>query len=132
LIGAEANAIAPGKRPLSSMSPTIVLKDGRPVLTLGAAGGPTIVTEVVWAIIRFIDLESGVVDAVRLHHQWIPNRLFCESTVDPEIRDGLARLGHEIDVRREIAIGQAISFDPSTGMFTGVHDPRTQGKAAGR
>lgn len=135
LVGAEANAIAPGKRPLSSMSPTIVLKDGKPILTLGAAGGPTIITEVVWAIIRSVDLEMGIADAVaqpRLHHQWSPNRVLCESSLDSKIREGLAAMGHQVTTTRSIAVGQAIRFDPSTQRFTGVHDPRTAGKAGGK
>ena len=135
LVGAEANAIAPGKRPLSSMSPTIVLKDGEPILTLGAAGGPTIISEVVWAIIRSVDLEMGVADAVaapRMHHQWSPNRVLCEEAVDSNIREGLQAMGHQITIARNIAVGQAIRFDKATGLFTGVHDPRTNGKAAGR
>ncbi len=135
LVGADANAIAPGKRPLSSMSPTIVCKNGEPVFTVGAAGGPRIITQVVWAIVRYIDLKTGAADAValpRLHQQWSPDVLYCEQNFDLAIREKLAALGHKIQVTSGAGICQAISFDAKTGLFTGVHDPRTNGKASGR
>ncbi len=134
LIGGENNAIAAGKRPLSSMSPTIVFKDGQPVLTLGAAGGPKIITEVVWAIINHLDLGMPIgkaVGAPRLHHQWSPDRLLVESTMDPATVKSLESKGHRVQLSDEVGITQAISFDTKTGMFTGVADPRTEGKAAG-
>ncbi len=92
LIGGKANAIAPGKRPLSSMSPTIVLKRGDPVLTVGAAGGPKIITQVVLAITRHLDLGlplDRAIAAPRFHHQWVPRRLFVEETLDATLMDKL-------------------------------------------
>ena len=97
LVGSENNSIAPGKQPLSSMSPTIVLKDGKPILTLGAAGGPKIITQVVLGIIRVIDLEWSVEKAVgegRWHHQWLPNRLFVEGNFEESILDALRSQAH--------------------------------------
>lgn len=135
LVGSDANAIAPGKRPLSSMSPTIVLKDGQPVLTLGAAGGPTIISEVVWTIVRYVDQQMPLDEAIampRLHHQWSPDRVLCERKLDESIQQRLAALGHRVVPRDSIAVGQAISLDSASGQFVGVHDPRTVGKAAGR
>ncbi len=135
LIGSENNSIEPGKRPLSSMSPTIVLKDGQPILTVGAAGGPKIITQVVWAIINHLDLEMSVAEAVaeaRVHHQWTPDRLLVESTLDQSIVDRLEALGHDVQKSRVVGITQAISLDPATGLFTGTHDPRTPGKAKGQ
>ena len=82
LLGNRNNSIEPGKRPLSSMSPTIVLKDGQPVLTLGAAGGPKIITQVVLGIIQALDLQRPVdrcVAAARWHHQWRPHVLMVEA-----------------------------------------------------
>src|SRR5439155_9751119 len=76
LIGAEANAVEPRKRPLSSMSPTIVLENGQPILTLGAAGGPTIITQVVQTLVRRLDLNLPLDQALaqpRIHHQWSPD-----------------------------------------------------------
>ena len=75
LVGSENNSIAAGKRPLSSMSPTIVLKDGQPIMTAGAAGGPKIITQVVWAIINHLDLGLPVNEAIaraRVHHHGRP------------------------------------------------------------
>ncbi len=134
LIGGENNAVAGGKRPLSSMSPTIVLKDGHPVMTVGAAGGPKIITEVVWAIINHLDLGMPVDEAIaapRIHHQWSPDRLLVESTLDDQIAEQLETLGHEIVRSTNVGITQAISFDPKTKLFAGAHDPRTTGSAAG-
>src|SRR5205814_2637542 len=82
LIGAEANAVAPRKRPLSSMSPTIVLENGQPVLTIGAAGGPTIISQVVQGLVRRFDLGIPLPDALaqpRIHHQWSPDLLRVEN-----------------------------------------------------
>src|SRR5205085_666638 len=81
LVGAEANAVAPGKRPLSSMSPTIVLKDGKPLIALGAAGGPKIISDVVIALVGMLDLGLSPAEALakpRIHHQWSPDELMVE------------------------------------------------------
>jgi gamma-glutamyltranspeptidase/glutathione hydrolase len=132
LVGAEANAIAPGKRPLSSMSPTIVLRDGRPILTLGAAGGPKIITQVVMAILYHLDLGLTLPEAVRaprIHHQWRPDRLLVERSLEPAIVASLEELGHEVRRSRSVGVTQAIALTPAGRV--GVHDPRVEGKAAG-
>jgi len=132
LVGAEANAVAPGKRPLSSMSPTIVLKDGEPVLTLGGAGGPRIITEVVLAIIRFIDEKLPLDECLgrpRLHHQWRPDRLFLEEGFGEDMIHALKNRGHQIELLEYAGVAQAITLLPS-GEFVGVSDPRVPGKAA--
>lgn len=134
LLGAEANAVAAGKRPLSSMSPTIVLRDGRPVLTLGAAGGPTIITQVVQTIVHHVDLGRPLPEAVaapRIHHQWRPDRLRIEESFDPTIADRLAGRGHALDRRKSIGVLQAIAAESDGTGLIGVHDPRVAGKAAG-
>src|SRR5262249_7912403 len=101
LVGAENNSVAPGKRPLSSMSPTIVLdKDGKPIMTVGAAGGPKIITQVVLAIIRVLDFGQSLSDAVegkRFHHQWRPNLVSYEKGLTPEIVEGLRKRGHNVE-----------------------------------
>ncbi len=135
LVGAEANSVAPGKRPLSSMSPTIILKDGRPVMTVGAAGGPKIITQVVLAIIRRLDLHLSLEHAVsnpRIHHQWLPDALYCEPNLDQAQRNRLQALGHTIKLSRSAGVCQAIWFDSSTRTFVGVADPRANGCANGR
>ena len=135
LVGSENNSIAPGKRPLSSMSPTIVLKDGKPVMTVGAAGGPKIITQAVWAIINHLDLKMTVGEAIaakRVHHQWSPDRLAVESSLDADQVEYLMAKGHKVWKSHEVGISQAISYDPATGQFEGAHDPRVPGKAAGQ
>jgi gamma-glutamyltranspeptidase/glutathione hydrolase len=133
LVGAEANAIAPGKRPLSSMSPTIVMKGDEPVLTVGAAGGPKIITQVVQTIVRSIDLKqplSEAVDSPRVHHQWRPDVLLAEETVPRAVIQRLKSLGHDVRPNDYSGVTQAISRD-GTGTFHGVSDPRVKGSAAG-
>ena len=135
LIGGENNAIAPGKRPLSSMSPTLVLKDGQPVMTVGAAGGPKIITEVVWAIINRLDLGMEIGNAIaepRIHHQWSPDQLLVEDSLSPELSQGLVEKGHKLKRSNVVGITQGIAFDPETQQFMGAHDPRTPGKAGGQ
>ena len=132
LLGAEANAIAPGKRPLSSMSPTIVLRDGRPILTLGAAGGPKIITQVLLTIIYHLDLGMDLSEALaapRIHHQWRPDELLVEKSLDPAIVAALEKLGHRVERTRSVGVTQAIGISPDGPALIGVHDPRVQGKA---
>jgi gamma-glutamyltranspeptidase/glutathione hydrolase len=134
LVGAEANAVAPGKRPLSSMSPTIVLKDGRPVMTVGAAGGPKIITQAVLAIVNHLDLEMSLLDAVaapRFHHQWSPDELVVEHTMNEALLPRLRRLGHKVREESSAGVTQAIAVTPE-GKLIGVSDPRVPGQAAGR
>src|SRR5262245_51195394 len=135
LLGAEANAVAPRKRPLSSMSPTIVLANGQPVLSVGAAGGPTIISQVVQALVRRLDLGLSLPDALaqpRIHHQWSPDLLRVENRLDPSLQKALTDRGHSLTVTSaQIGVSQAIEFDRSTGCFLGLHDPRIPGKAAG-
>jgi gamma-glutamyltranspeptidase / glutathione hydrolase len=132
LVGAENNAVAPGKRPLSSMTPTIVLKDGKPVMTVGAAGGPKIITSVLLAILRRLDFEQSLADAVgapRIHQQWMPDVVTVEKKMPEEIVKELEERGHKVDLIDSGAVAQAIEIDDK-GQFIGVHDPRVPGKAA--
>ncbi len=137
LVGAEANAVSAGKRPLSSMSPTLVLENGRPILTAGAAGGPKIITQVVLTLIRFLDLKWPLQEAVgrpRYHHQWKPDRVVVEDQADDAFVRRLEALGHRVVRSRSGGVTQAIAWraGPSgTGEFVGVADPRASGKAQG-
>lgn len=134
LVGAENNSIAPGKRPLSSMSPTIVLDSkGQPVLTLGTAGGPRIITQVVSVIVNYLELGMELKDALaapRFHHQWLPDHVQVESKLPTAIQEKLRGLGHELNVVTHVGITQAIARN-NDGTLTGVNDPRVPGKAAG-
>jgi gamma-glutamyltranspeptidase/glutathione hydrolase len=134
LVGAENNSIAPGKRPLSSMSPTIVLDSaGRPFLAVGAAGGPKIITQVVLAIVRIIDFQQPLavaIEGLRFHHQWRPNKVAFEEGMVPKLVEGWKARGHTVDQISTAGRSQAIIINPA-GQFTGVSDPRVAGKAAG-
>ena len=134
LVGAEANAIAPGKRPLSSMSPTIVLKDGRPILSVGAAGGPTIISQTVLAIINTIDFGMSPESALaqpRFHHQWKPDELLVEKRIGEKVLRELEERGHKLKVVDSLGAAQAVGVNPNGPGFVGAHDPRVEGRAAG-
>jgi gamma-glutamyltranspeptidase/glutathione hydrolase len=134
LVGAEVNAVEPGKRPLSSMSPTIVLKNGEPVMTVGAAGGPKIITQSLMTIVRHLDLGMSLPEAVgapRFHHQWTPDKLMVEKSFDSSLAKQLEGRGHKIQEIGYVGVTQAIAFDREKGEFVGVYDPRMKGKAAG-
>lgn len=134
LIGAEANTIAPRKRPLSSMSPTIVLKNGRPIMSVGAAGGPTIISQVALALIHAIDFGLDLETAQsqpRFHHQWRPDELRIENAFgDPVLRE-LEKRGHKVVPVDVFGVAQAIGVHSAQRAFVGVADPRAYGKAAG-
>lgn len=130
LVGSDANAVAPGKRPLSSMSPTVVLRDGKPVFTVGAAGGPTIISQAVMAIVRFVDFGKDPVEALaapRLHHQWRPREVVVESSWGEEVVRGLEARGHPVRQVGSLGAAQAIGWDGKT--FVPAADPRVSGSA---
>ncbi|HZL88967.1 MAG TPA: gamma-glutamyltransferase [Pirellulaceae bacterium] len=135
LVGSEANAIAPGKRPLSSMSPTMVLNpSGQPLMTLGAAGGPTIISQVVLALARLLDLNLPLDDALalpRFHHQWSPDELRLEQGFDENVKQGLQQRGHKLKDVPRMGVTQLVRWEPLTKDFVGACDPRVPGKAAG-
>ncbi len=137
LIGTEANAPAPGKRPLSSMSPTMVLRGDQPVLSCGAAGGPRIITATAQIVLRALALDEPLATAVaapRIHQQWRPNELWVEQRLDQRIVDGLAQLGHSIRRSSGLATAQAIAITEfsgaEAGQITAVAEPRADGHAA--
>ena len=130
-----ANAIAPGKRPLSSMSPTLLLKDGHPFMVTGSPGGPRIITTVLLTILNVIDWGMDVqaaVSAPRYHHQWIPDQLSVEPETPVDVVEALRARGHGVQVRdRHWSAAEAIVIDPESGIHYGGSDPRTQGAALG-
>ncbi len=128
LIGAEANAVAPGKRPLSSMSPTLVLRKGEPILVTGAAGGPTIISQTVLAVARVAAFQEGPAEALkgpRFHHQWRPDELLMENAWPEETLVELRRRGHR--VRRVGALGASQAVGWREGRFEAAADPRVGG-----
>jgi gamma-glutamyltranspeptidase/glutathione hydrolase len=134
LVGNEANAIAPGKRMLSSMTPTIVLKEGKPFLVIGSPGGGKIITAVLQSIINIIDFDMSVenaVDATRFHHQWLPDVLQLENGYASkiEIRE-LNEMGYEVKIISDFARVEAIMYNPD-GSLSGHSDRRGSGKALG-
>jgi gamma-glutamyltranspeptidase / glutathione hydrolase len=134
LVGAEANAIAPRKRPLSSMSPTIVLKEGRPILAVGAAGGPTIISQTLLAILHIVDFGKPVDLALaqpRFHHQWKPDELKIERAAGEHVFRELKRRGHRVVVVDTLGATQAVGRTADGQGFLGAPDPRGQGQAAG-
>ena len=127
LIGTEQNAVEPGKRPLSSMSPTLVVRDGEPTMTLGASGGPMIISGVYFTILHSLLFDAAPLDAMiapRMHHQWIPDELRVE--VDGlDIIEPLNEKGHNTTVDRIFSAVQFILRDDDT--WIGVTDPRKGG-----
>jgi gamma-glutamyltranspeptidase/glutathione hydrolase len=130
-----SNAIAPGKRPLSSMSPTIVVKDGRPFMVTGSPGGPRIITTTLQSILNVVDYGMDVQEAVsapRFHHQWIPDRLVVEPAIPVDVIEALRSRGHHVEVsKRTWSSAQAIVVDPASGRHLGGSDPRGDGVALG-
>lgn len=134
LIGAEANAVAPGKRPLSSMSPTIVLKNNQPILALGAAGGPTIISQVLLELVEVLDLGWPIEVAIaqpRWHHQWSPDELIVERKLPASLQEAMIGLGHKVTVKKSMGVSQIVGRSADGRGFDGVADPRTPGKAEG-
>src|ERR1043166_3340581 len=134
LIGAEANAVAPGKRPLSSMSPTIVLKDGKPLLALGAAGGPRIISQVLLELVGVLDLGMTPAEAPaqpRIHHQWFPEELVVEKTLPGPLQAALTERGHKLKVVPWMGVSQIVARGADGRGFVGAADPRVGGRAAG-
>jgi len=133
LVGSKANAVAPGKRPLSSMSPTLVLKDGSPVYALGGAGGPRIISQVVMELVALLDLRTSLREAAatpRVHQQWNPDELVIEASVSAKLRHDLESRGHKLKPSRGMGISHLIGILPD-GSFVGAADPRGNGKALG-
>ena len=127
LIGAEANKVEPGKRMLSSMTPTIVLKDGKTLLTVGSPGGSTIITSVFQVIVNVIDHGMSATEAVaapRFHHQWKPDKIkFEEEGFDQKVIDSLIAMGHTVEQKGKIGKVECIYYN-SEGMIEGAADIR--------
>jgi gamma-glutamyltranspeptidase/glutathione hydrolase len=131
LVGFEANLPGPGKRPLSSMSPTIVLKDSKPVLVTGSPGGSRIISTVLQVIVNVLDYGMDIaaaVDAPRLHHQWLPDEVRIERGFDEDTLAALRAKGHKIVEPMGETSANSIAVTPN-GLL-GAPDPRTRGGEA--
>lgn len=132
-VGGEANAIAPGKRMLSSMTPTLVLQNDKPFLVVGTPGGTTIPTSVFQTIINIIDFKMSTEDAVykpKFHHQWLPDQIDVERTFPKETRDALQKMGYKIVERGGIGRVEVIKV-LTDGSFEAVADNRGDDSAEG-
>jgi gamma-glutamyltranspeptidase/glutathione hydrolase len=132
-VGGSANAIAPGKRMLSSMSPTIVTKGGKLFLVIGAPGGTRIITGVMQSILNVIDFKMNIenaIDAPRLHHQWRPDTLFLERGWSPDTAEILRRMGHNVETSAP-AVANVHGILLEEKWIQGSADGRSSGKAAG-
>jgi gamma-glutamyltranspeptidase/glutathione hydrolase len=137
LIQGQANAIGPGKRPLSAMTPTIVLKDGKLFLVLGSPGGPRIITFVANFLLGVVDFGLDIQEAVnapRFHNQWLPDEILVEERLSPDTMSLLRSKGHKVEIDRawgDWGDGECIMIDPKTGERLGASDGRNNGKAVG-
>jgi len=136
LIGTPPNLTAPGKRMLSSMTPTIVVKDGQLLMVTGSPGGRTIINTVVQTIVNVVDHQMNAqeaVDAGRMHHQWLPDRMVVErQAFSPDTLAILKQFGHRLSVRGKQGSAQVIVLDAKSGVLQGGSDRRRpDGAAAG-
>lgn len=132
LVGDEANAVAAGKRPLSSMTPTILFRDGQPVLATGSPGGSRIITAVLQMLLNWVDFDMNLAEAtaaVRVHHQWLPDKLYVESGLSRDTVGKLESMGHELEIENTV-IGRTQSLGRAGNLFQGVTDYRWPGGAA--
>lgn len=135
LIQSPNNAIAPEKRPLSAMTPTIVLRNGRLFLVLGSPGGPRIITTVANILMAVVDYGMNLqeaVDAPRFHHQWMPDTIYLEKGFSPDTVKLLEGMGHKVTQQGYWSDGECIEIDPKTGERLGATDERNvSGRALG-
>lgn len=134
LIQGEVNAIQPGKRPLSSMTPTILTRDGKFFMAVGAPGGSRIISAVLQTIVNVVDFGMNAQDAVdtpRIHHQWQPDKLFLEPGISPDTTDLLRSRGYDVDHSPGLVLARVEAIVNSGGWLQGGSDGRASGKAAG-
>jgi gamma-glutamyltranspeptidase/glutathione hydrolase len=134
LVQGPQNAIQPGKRMLSSMTPTIIVKDGKLRAVVGSPGGPTIITTVAQIVLQLIDHQRSLeqaVKSVRIHHQWLPDQILHEAGLPAETIAALTAMGHTLKEWRRIGHANCIEVDPKTGSLIAVADiERDGGKAS--
>ncbi|MGH9744256.1 MAG: gamma-glutamyltransferase [Candidatus Acidiferrum sp.] len=134
LIQSEANDIAPGHRPLSSMTPTLLVRDGKLSFVTGSPGGPTIISATLLSVLNWMRLGMGAqaaINAPRFHHQWLPDVIPMEKDFPANIEAGLKAQGYQTRRLGHIGLVNAIGVDPKTGELLGAADPRDHGTAIG-
>jgi gamma-glutamyltranspeptidase / glutathione hydrolase len=134
LIQSEANAIAPGHRPVSSMTPTILLRDGKLSFVTGSPGGPTIISATLLSVINWMRLgmdAQAAINAPRFHHQWLPDQIFIEEDFPESTEKALEARGFAVKRRGHIGLVNAIGIDAKSGERLGAADPRDKGAAVG-
>ena len=134
LMQSEANAIAPGHRPLSSMVPTILLRDGKLSFVTGSPGGPTIISATLLSVLNWMRLgmdAQSAINAPRFHHQWMPDVIIMEKDFPASLESALNAEGYQTRRRGHIGLVNAIGVDPKTGERLGAADPRDKGAAVG-
>ncbi len=134
LVQSEANAIAPGHRPLSSMTPTILLRDGQLSFVTGSPGGPAIISATLLSILNWMRLgmePQAAINAPRFHHQWLPDRVLLETAFPNSLESALNARGHATHRIGNLGLVNAIAIDPLTGDRLGAADPRDDGAAVG-
>jgi len=148
LMQSDANAIAPGHRPLSSMTPTILVRDGKLSFVTGSPGGPAIISATLLSVLNWMEFRmdaQAAINAPRFHHQWVPDRIRMEAEFPESMERALRARGHEIERgwyetpslgheakwRKHMGLVNAIGIDPQSGERLGAADPRDQGSAVG-
>jgi gamma-glutamyltranspeptidase/glutathione hydrolase len=134
LIQSDANAIAPGHRPLSSMTPTILVRDGKLSFVTGSPGGPTIISATLLSVLNWMRLgmdAQAAINAPRFHHQWLPDKIILEPEFSKDLESALNARGHATQRRGHIGLVNAIGIDPATGERLGAADPRDAGSSVG-
>ena len=134
-VGKAANAIAPGKRMLSSMTPTIVLKDYKPFIVVGTPGGTTIPTSVFQSLVNMLEFNMSADDAVnkpKFHHQWLPDEVFTEKDFSASVAEELKKMGYKITPRENIGRTELIHITHTPArIITAIADKRGNDAAKG-
>lgn len=139
LVGNEANSIQPQKRPLSSMTPTIVLKNGKPYLVIGSPGGSRIITTVLQVILNCLEFDMNIADAIsspRIHHQWLPDKIYIEQfALSNDVMNRLKEMGYQFEDANSrftiLGLAEGILVDQNKNIFYGAADKRGSGAAIG-
>ena len=136
LIGTAANQIAPEKRMLSSMTPTIVVKNGKPLLVIGSPGGRTIINTVFQTVLNVLEHDMRIdqaIEALKIHHQWLPDYIRYEKwKLSPDTKKGLEVMGHKLGEYNSLGALMGITYNPEEDLFTGAADSsRPDGGAVG-